>query len=82
MVIIKVTRNSQITIPKDIREKLGIKEGDIVEIRTELGKIVIEKIENDIWDDCSDFLPENFEKILKEIRSDATKRFKRMGILP
>ena len=81
MVIVKVTRNSQITIPKDIREKLDIKEGDIVEIRTELGKIVIEKIENDIWDDCSDFLPKNFEKTLKEIRSEATERFKRMGIL-
>jgi AbrB family looped-hinge helix DNA binding protein len=82
MVVVKVTRNSQVTLPKEIREKLGINEGDIVEIRTELGKIVIEKIEEDIWDNCSDFLPENFEKILQEMRSDATKRFKRMGILP
>jgi len=81
MVVAKVTRNSQITIPKDIREKLGIKEGDIVEIRTELGKVIIEKIENDIWDDCSDFLPENFEKILQKTREDSTKRFKRLGIL-
>ena len=81
MVRVKFTRRSQIVIPKDIREKLDIKEGDFLEIRTELGKIVIEKIENDIWDDCSDFLPENFEKVLQEIRSDSSKRFKQMGIL-
>jgi AbrB family looped-hinge helix DNA binding protein len=28
----KVTRNGQITLPKSIREKLGVYEGDIVEI--------------------------------------------------
>ena len=81
MVTVKVTRNSQITIPKDIREKLGIKEGDMVEMRIELGRIVIEKIEKDRWDDCSDFLPKNSENILHGLRSDSTKRFRRMGIL-
>ena len=29
---VKVTRNFQITIPSEIREKLGIKEGDFVDI--------------------------------------------------
>jgi AbrB family looped-hinge helix DNA binding protein len=28
----KVTRNGQITLPKSVREKLGVYEGDIVEI--------------------------------------------------
>jgi len=29
---VKVTRNFQITIPAEIREKLGIREGDYVEV--------------------------------------------------
>jgi len=29
---VKVTRNFQVTIPSEIREKLGIKEGDYVEV--------------------------------------------------
>ena len=28
----KITRNGQITLPKNVREKLGLYEGDIVEI--------------------------------------------------
>jgi len=28
----KITRNGQITLPKSVREKLGVYEGDIVEI--------------------------------------------------
>ena len=32
MPIVKITRNYQVTIPKPIREKLGLKEGDRVEI--------------------------------------------------
>ena len=28
----KITRNGQITLPKNVREKLGVYEGDIVEI--------------------------------------------------
>ena len=30
--IVKVTRNSQVTIPASIRSKLGIKEGDFVRV--------------------------------------------------
>jgi AbrB family looped-hinge helix DNA binding protein len=32
MLLVKVVRNGQVTIPKAIREKLGIKEGDILEV--------------------------------------------------
>jgi len=32
MPLVKVVRNGQVTIPKDIREKLGIKEGDFLEV--------------------------------------------------
>ncbi|RLF12015.1 MAG: AbrB family transcriptional regulator [Thermoprotei archaeon] len=30
--VVKVTRNSQVTIPAPIRSKLGIKEGDVVRV--------------------------------------------------
>lgn len=40
---VKVTRNYQITIPAEIRRALGIREGDLLEVRLEGGKIVVEK---------------------------------------
>jgi len=42
---VKVTRNFQVTIPAEIRRALGIREGDLLEVRLEGGKIVIEKVE-------------------------------------
>lgn len=43
MSLVKVSRKGQITIPKEIRELLGIAEGDYVVVRVEGDKIVIEK---------------------------------------
>jgi len=42
---VKVTRKGQVTIPMPIREALGIKEGDILTVREEDGKIILEKID-------------------------------------
>ncbi|MHA1649025.1 MAG: AbrB/MazE/SpoVT family DNA-binding domain-containing protein [Candidatus Helarchaeota archaeon] len=78
---VPVTRNFQITLPKHIRDKLNITIGQKVSIHLEGDKIIIQKISDEIWEDCSDFLPDNFEKILKEIRFDSTDRFKRLGII-
>ena len=44
MAIVKVTRRRQVTIPKEIGDKLGIKEGDYVRIRLEGEKSVLEKV--------------------------------------
>ena len=74
-----VTRNAQITLPKKLREKLGIKEGDKVNIHLDEGRIVIEAGETSFEDD---FLPKDFSHTLKKLRSDSTKRFKRLGIIP
>ncbi len=80
---VTVTRHAQVTIPKEIREAVGIAEGDKVRMKVVEGdKIVIEKTDKDSWQDCTDFLPEDFEKILASIRSDSTKRFKRLGLVP
>ena len=77
-----VTRHSQVTIPKDIREAVGISEGDRLKMRVEGKRIVIEKANGEAWKDCTDFLPEDFEKLLKSLRTDSTDRFKRLGLVP
>lgn len=38
----KVSKKGQVVIPKEIREKLGIKAGDTVIFRVESGKVFIE----------------------------------------
>jgi AbrB family looped-hinge helix DNA binding protein len=83
MASVTVTRHSQVTIPKEIREAVGITEGDRVKMKVVEGnKIMIEKANEDAWKDCTDFLPEDFEKLLTSLRSDSTSRFKRLGLVP
>ncbi len=78
-----VTRNSQVTIPKEIREAVGIAEGDKVKMKVVDGdKIMIEKADKEAWKDCTGFLPEDFERVLASLRSDSTGRFKRLGLIP
>jgi AbrB family looped-hinge helix DNA binding protein len=80
---VTVTRHSQVTIPKQIREAVGIIEGDKVKMKVVEGnKIVIEKANEEVWKDCTDFLPEDFEKVLASLRTDSTIRFKRLGLIP
>ena len=40
----KVTRNYQVTIPASVRNRLGIREGDILEFHIEDDKIIIKKV--------------------------------------
>ncbi|HMK94652.1 MAG TPA: AbrB/MazE/SpoVT family DNA-binding domain-containing protein [Candidatus Limnocylindrales bacterium] len=83
MSLATVTRHSQVTIPKGIREAVGITEGDKVRITVVEGnKIIIEKAREDAWKDCTNFLPEDFEKILKSMHADSTARFKRLRLVP
>jgi len=44
MLIVKVTRNYQITIPVELRRKLGIREGDFLSLELREDKIVVRKI--------------------------------------
>ena len=81
MPTVKVTRNAQVTLPREVREKLGIKRGDRVVVRVENRRIIMEKISEDVWKDCTGFLPENFEEILREMRGDLRRRFHQLGLL-
>ena len=83
MASVTVTRHSQVTIPKEIREAVGIKEGDKVKMKiVEGNKIVIEKANEDAWKDCAEFLPVDFEKLLASLQTDSKSRFKRLGLVP
>jgi len=41
---VKVARRYQITIPEKVREEVGVNVGDTVDVRSQGGKIVVEKI--------------------------------------
>ncbi len=43
-IVVKVTRKYQITLSKEVREKLGIRIGDFLRVKVEDGKIVLEPI--------------------------------------
>jgi AbrB family looped-hinge helix DNA binding protein len=82
MISVVVTRHFRVTIPKKLREVLRINEGDKVRMRVEGNKIVIEKIDTSVRSNCTDFLPDNFEKIQAQLRNDSRKRLKRLRIVP
>lgn len=41
MTVVKVTRNFQVSIPKEVRERLHLEEGDLVEVEERDGEIVM-----------------------------------------
>lgn len=41
---VKVARRYQITIPEEVREEVGINVGDAVDVRSQDGKVVVEKV--------------------------------------
>lgn len=76
-----VTRGSQITLTKEIREKAGIREGDRVMLNVVGNTIVVAKRDPSVFDRVGRFLPDNFEEILKKMRTDDRERLKRLGVI-
>ena len=81
MGISKITRNCQITIPKDVRMAAGFNEGDEVFAVAEEGKIILQKMEKDpimaaagIWKN----MKETGEQYQKRIRGEWKKRQKQL----
>jgi len=75
-----VTRGCQITLAKDVREKLGIREGDIVIVNALGGVATIAKRDPKVWRTLGGFLPPDFQETLKKMRTDSTERLRRLGI--
>ena len=81
MTTVTVTRHAQITIPKKIREALGIREGESVDVSLNNEKIIVRKSLPNIKD-FRDFLPQDFDTVLVKMRRDYRERLKTLGILP
>ena len=76
-----VTRGSQITLTKDIREAVGIREGDRVILNIVGNTITVTKRDPSVFDNLKRFLPDNIEEVLGKTRTDDRKRLKRLGII-
>ncbi len=46
---IRIGRRGVIVIPKDVREELGLEEGDVLELRVEGDTIILRR--RDLWDE-------------------------------
>ncbi len=46
--MVKVTRNYQVTIPAGIRERLGIKVGDLLSVEVDGDRIILKKVIQEI----------------------------------
>ena len=77
MELAKLTSKGQITIPKEIRKKLRLKEGDKVFFIEEKGKIyfrnasqmALEKIQNDLKEDQKNTDFKSEEDVIEYIKS-------------
>ena len=84
MSMTKVTRNYQITVPRDIREQASIKEGDKLIITMENNEIKMKKFDEDsfkkafgIWKDAG---IKDSVKYVRELRNEWEHRAKRLGL--
>jgi AbrB family looped-hinge helix DNA binding protein len=68
----KVSEKGQITIPKKIREVLGIHPGDEVEFEKENGDVkIVKKADNEVFDDFVGYLGKGkTDKIVRELRGE------------
>lgn len=78
MLASKVTRKGQITIPKAIRDRLGVNEGEKVVFVLRGEEVVLKVIRGSILDLKGSVKPwahpEDFENIRKSVRREVSKR--------
>ena len=84
MSITKVTRNYQITVPRDIRQQANIKEGDKIVITMENDEIKLKKFDEDsfkaafgIWKSAG---IKDSVKYVRKLRKEWGHRAKRLGL--
>jgi len=74
----KISSQNQITLPGEIREKLGVGPGDKVVFIEEDNKIVLVSLKDLIYEVVESF--KGFDETEKEFREGWAKRLKREGI--
>ena len=67
----KMSKKGQIVIPKEIRERFGIKPGDALIFKIQGSKVIIEKIEEKMSEILKNSKPvENSNEFQKKIRDE------------
>lgn len=74
---VTVTRGSQITLTEDVREKMGVEEGDVVTVNAIQDQAMVTKKDPEAWE-TSGFLPDDFDEMLDEMRSGTEDRMERI----
>ena len=65
--LVKVSAKGLITLPKTIREELGIAQGDYLAVSADAGRIVFQKVKVEIdWENSDDVWREYAAKKLAE----------------
>ena len=80
MLRIRVGKRGVIVIPKEVRERLGIEEGMVLELSVEKGKIVIRT--RDLWSELRERgsrLKVDIDEAEKELDEDEGSWLKRAG---
>ncbi|AFD00981.1 looped-hinge helix DNA binding domain, AbrB family (transcriptional regulator) [Methanocella conradii HZ254] len=75
----KVSSQNQITLPADVRNKIGVGPGDKVVFIEEDDKVVLRSLKDMIYEMAEGF--KDFDKTDKEFREGWAKRLKREGIV-
>jgi len=69
-----VSEKGQITIPKRLRERLGIRPGQVLDVREEPGRIVLSKSEGgDVFERATGVLKPDLstDELIRELRGEA-----------
>jgi looped-hinge helix DNA binding domain, AbrB family len=59
---LSLSRRGQITLPKEVREKLGLRPGDVLLLKVEEGRLVLEPVLLLSYEVCSEERLEEFRK--------------------
>ena len=79
MAVSKITRNYQVTLPREIREMINAKVGDTVLFVREGGQTVIRKLDKDVLENSFGVWKTAKTKtpwLVKRLRGEAEKRLK------
>lgn len=82
MGVTKVTRNYQVTLPKDVREAENIKVGDTLVVGAKEGGIFLKKMNNDLIDKTAGAWKSKGSGVsyVRKLRSEEERRLKRLGL--
>ena len=71
MSVVKVTRKGQVTLPKEVRDMLGIREGDLLLVRVEGNRVILTK--GEIPTPGEPVGEEEYRKIVEELEEERRK---------